>query len=45
MMKNLGIFSHKQYFKLMNAIFLDTSRRNLYNNVKIFTKKAKFENF
>jgi hypothetical protein len=29
----------------MNATFLDASRQNLHNNVKIFTKKAKFENF
>jgi hypothetical protein len=35
--KNLGIFSHKNCFKLMNATFLDTTRRDLYNNVKHFT--------
>ena len=43
--KNLGIFSHKHYFKLMNATFLDTTRPNLYNNLKNFTLNAKFENF
>jgi hypothetical protein len=30
---------------IMNATFLDTSRRDLYNNVKNFTLKAKFVNF
>ena len=43
--KNLGIFSHKHYFKLMNAIFFDTTRRDLYNNEENFTLKAIFENF
>jgi hypothetical protein len=42
---NLGIFTHKHYFKSMNTTFLDTTRRDLYNNVKKFTLKAKFENF
>jgi hypothetical protein len=35
--KNLGILSQKHHFKLMNATFLDTTRLNLYNNVKNFT--------
>jgi hypothetical protein len=39
--KNLTIFSHKHYFKLLNATFLDTTRRDLFNNVKNFTLKAK----
>ena len=43
--KNIGIFSHKHYSKLMNATFLDTTRRDLYNNVKNFNLKANFENF
>ncbi len=43
--KILGIFRHKHYFKLMNATFLDTTRRELYQNVKNFTLKARFENF
>ncbi len=43
--KNLGIFSYKHYFKLMNATFLDTTRRDLCNNLKNFTLKAKFESF
>jgi hypothetical protein len=29
----------------MNATFLDTTRRDLYNNVKNFTFNARFENF
>ena len=43
--KDLTIFSHKHYFKLLNATFLDTTRRDLFNNVKNFTLKTKFENF
>ena len=39
--KNLANFSHEHYFKLMNATFLDTTRRDLYN-VKNFNLKAKF---
>ncbi len=43
--KNIGIFRHKNYFKLMNATFLDTTQPNLYKNVKNFTLNVKFENF